>query len=310
MGVAFLFPGQGSQNAGMLHELPGHPLVSRTLDEASEILKRDVLLMDTEEQLRSTAAAQISLLTASVATARALQSDGSTPDMVAGHSVGAFGAAVIAGVLEFKDALSLVKKRGEFMEQAYPEGYGMGVVLGLSEHALLSILDEIPGENAVYIANLNSPDQITIAGEIFALEQAFNLARQNGARKARLLNVSVPSHCPLLQPVSDKLAELLKSMPLQEPVIPYAGNRTGRPLRKANAIREDLALSISKPVRWHDAISVLFELGARLFIEMPPGHVLTDLASHAFPHARSLSVSANSLKSASVLIQREKAKTQ
>ncbi|RFU64965.1 malonate decarboxylase subunit epsilon [Peribacillus glennii] len=308
MAVAFLFPGQGSQQTGMLHELPMHPAVSRTLEEASELLKTDILSMDTEGKLRSTAAAQISLLTASVATARALQEEGATPDMVAGHSVGAFGAAVIAGVLEFEEALTLVKKRGEYMEQAFPDNYGMGVVLGLSQPELSSVLKNNNADDSVYIANINSPDQIVLAGQIKALEQAFELVLKNRARKAFLLNVSVPSHCSLLQPVTVKLAALLEAIPLREPDIPYAGNRTARPLRNAKAIREDLALSLSNPVRWHDATSVLFELGARLFIEMPPGQVLTDLAAKEFQGARSLSISVNGLKTAAILIEQEKAK--
>jgi malonate decarboxylase epsilon subunit len=308
MGVAFLFPGQGSQYPGMLHQLPEHSAVNQTINEASELLKEDVLSFDTEEKLQSTVSVQLSLLIASVATARALQTEGAEADMVAGHSVGAFGAAVIAGALDFKDALSLVKKRGELMEQAYPIGFGMGVVLGLSERNLLSIMNDLPSDALLYLANLNSPDQITITGEVSSIKQLFQAAQSKGARKVHLLNVSVPSHCPLLQTVSVELEKHLQGVSLKEPSIPYAGNRTARALRNAHAIREDLALSISNPVRWYDATSVLFELGARLFIEMAPGHTLTVLTRSSFPAARSLSVSDNGLKSASILIQREKAK--
>ncbi|SFE93779.1 malonate decarboxylase epsilon subunit [Bacillus sp. OV194] len=310
MKSAFLFPGQGSQKAGMLHDLPQHTSILKTLLEANEVLNQDVLLWDTEEALQSTVAVQVTLLTAEVATARALMSEGATPDMVAGHSVGSFSAAVIAGVLNFKDALLLVKKRGELMESAYPHGYGMGVVLGLNERTLLPIIEEIStSTHPVFLANVNAPDQITIAGMLSAIENVFEIARRKGARKAHFLNVSVPSHCALLQFVSDALEKAFEDISFHEPRIPYAGNRTARALRKASAIREDLALSISNPVRWYDATSVLFELGARLYVEMSPGSVLTELARSAFTDARSLSVSEYGLQTASILIQREKARS-
>jgi malonate decarboxylase epsilon subunit len=306
MSVAFLFPGQGSQHPNMLHTLPDHPAIMKAMNEASEALGEDALSFDTEERLRSTIAVQVSLLISGVAAARMLQAEGVMVDMVGGHSVGAFGAAVISGALDFKDAVSLVKLRGELMEKAYPGGYGMGVVLGLHERQLTSIIEDISTPEApVFIANLNSPDQITIAGAVSGIENVLASAHTMGARKAQLLDVSVPSHCPLLDSVSNQLAKALEHVPFHEPNIPYAGNRTARALRTSRAIREDLALSVSTPVRWHDATSLLFELGTRLYIEMPPGHVLTDLATYAFSNARSISISESGIESAIVLAKRE-----
>jgi malonate decarboxylase epsilon subunit len=305
--VVFLFPGQGSQQPNMLHNLPQHPTVSETLDEASEILNENILLWDTKEALKSTVAVQVALLVAGVAAARALATEGAQPDMVAGHSVGAFGAAVVANVIDFRDAVTLVKLRGELMEKAYPQGYGMGVVLGIQERKLVNIVEKnFSNEEPVFIANRNSPDQITISGSIRGIERILALARKEGARKAELLSVNVPSHCRLLHSVSIELAAELKKITFRRPEIPYAGNRTARAYHDPDAIREDLALGVSHPVRWHEATSLLFEMGGRLFIEMPPGRVLTDLAKNAFPTARAVSISDSGIKTPSILVKREK----
>ncbi|MFB6364939.1 malonate decarboxylase subunit epsilon [Paenibacillus elgii] len=306
MSVVFLFPGQGSQQTGMLHQLPDHPVIEATFHEASEVLKEDMDTLDSEKSLSSTVAVQLALLISGVAAARALQAEGASPNWVAGHSVGAFGAAVISNVLEFKDALQLVKLRATLMENAYPRGYGMGVVVGLHERRLFEIIQkEFTREEPVYIANLNAPQQITFAGAIAGLEKVFAAARLSGARMARLLNVSVPSHCPLLNRVSEELMAALERTALREPTVPYAANVNARTLKNAAAIRKDLALSVAKPVRWHDATTLLYERGARLFVEMSPGHILTDLASAAFPTARSISFSKSGLEDAKILILRE-----
>ncbi|WP_085506035.1 malonate decarboxylase subunit epsilon [Thalassobacillus devorans] len=307
MSVAFLFPGQGSQQVNMLKRLPDHWLVDKTLDEASEVLNESAISLDSETNLQSTVAVQICLLIAGVSSARVLAANGAKPDLVAGHSVGAFGAAVIAGVLDFQDAVSVVKQRGEWMEQSYPEGYGMGVVLGLPEQILGEILAEhlSQGED-VYYANLNSKDQITISGTIEGIKKVLDKAKEAGARKTELLNVNVPSHCPLLDTVSEKLTFALKNIQFRNPEIPFAGNRTARALRDPEAIKEDLAQSVSHSVKWHQATSLFYELGARLFVELPPGRVLTDLSCHAFPSARSVSVDDSGFHTAQVLINRVK----
>jgi malonate decarboxylase epsilon subunit len=310
MSIAFLFPGQGSQQPNMLHHLPEHPAVQETLHEASEVLHDDILRWDSAEALQSTVAVQVALLVAGVAAARALQAEGVQPDMVAGHSVGAFGAAVTANALTFRDALSLVKLRGELMERAYPHGYGMGVVVGIEERKLSQIVaNHFTNDAPVYIANLNSPKQITISGSVHGIETVLALAREEGASRAELLkNVRVPSHCVLMKSVSFELRKAMESISFQKPHIPYAANRTARPLRDPEAIKEDLALSVSHPVRWHEAICVLFELGTQLFVEMPPKHVLTHLAQQAFPCRRALSLADSGMRTICIVAERIKEK--
>lgn len=304
---AFLFPGQGSQCPNMLHQLPAHPEVAALLQEANEILGGDVLLYDQAEQLQSTVAVQISLFLSGVATARVLRAEDVVPDMAAGHSVGAFAAAVVAGALPFEEALLLVKLRGELMEQAFPQGYGMGVVLGMNERQLTSIVGKLTAPEApVFVANVNAPDQIVVSGSLSGLERLLATVRTAGARKAKLLNVSVPSHCPLMKQVAAEFAKALEPVSFSNPRIPYAGNFTTRPLRAAQAIREDLANSISSPVRWHEITTLFYEMGARLFIEMLPGHVLTDLAAQTFSGARAISISEKGIRSAVILTERMK----
>jgi malonate decarboxylase epsilon subunit len=310
MSIAFLFPGQGSQQPNMLHHLPEHPAVQETLHEASEVLHDDILRWDSAETLQSTVVVQVALLVVGVAAARALQAEGVQPDMVAGHSVGAFGAAVTANTLTFRDALSLVKLRGELMERAYPHGYGMGVVVGIEERKLSQIVaNHFTNDAPVYIANLNSPKQITISGSVQGIETVLALAREEGASRAELLkNVRVPSHCVLMKSVSFELRKAMESISFQKPHIPYAANRTARPLRDPEAIKEDLALSVSHPVRWHEAICVLFELGTQLFVEMPPKHVLTHLAQQAFPCRRALSLADSGMRTICIVAERIKEK--
>jgi malonate decarboxylase epsilon subunit len=292
----------------MLRSMPRHPVIAGTLQEASDLLGEDLLLRDTEDALRSTVAVQVALLVSGVAAARALQAEGARADWAAGHSVGAFGAAVIAGSLDFPAALTLVKLRGELMENAFRQGYGMGVVLGIPQQKLENIVARtFSREEPVYLANYNAPDQIVVAGSVQGIERVLATARQEGARKAERLQVSVPSHCRLLEPVAAKLADALKQVPFRKPAIPYASNRTGRTLLDPEAIREDLALGVSHPVRWHEAASLLVERGARLFIEMPPGRVLTNLAKTAFPSIRSVSAADSGLKTCCILANRFKA---
>ncbi|WP_181351240.1 ACP S-malonyltransferase [Thalassobacillus sp. CUG 92003] len=306
MSVAYLFPGQGSQQINMLHHLPDHPVVTRTLDEASEVIDESVFSLDSEARLQSSKAVQICLLIAGVSTARVLEADGLKPDMVVGHSVGAFGAAVTAGVIDFQEAVSIVKQRGEWMESIYPTGYGMGVIAGLPQKKIEEILENYKTEEeAAYLANLNAPDQLTVSGAVSVIRRVLDLCKEAGARKTEMLNVSVPSHCPLLKNVSEKLSSALQHIPFHNPTVPYGGNRTARAFRDPEAIKEDLVLSISNSVKWHEATSLFYELGTRLFIELPPGRVLTDLSCRAFPSARSISISENGLNTARVLINRD-----
>lgn len=306
MSVAFLFPGQGSQRPGMLHELPDHPAASDMISRATEVLGRDVLDLDTPEALGSTVAAQIALLIAGATAARILVEEGGRADFVAGHSVGAFAAAVAAGALAYPDALRLVDLRARAMQEAYPRGYGMGVVVGLDERTVSRLAAESGTlEAPVHAANVNAPLQVCVSGADDALERVLDLAREHGARRARRLAVPTPSHTPLMAPVAAELESALDDVPLDPPTVPYLSNIGGRALRDPGEIRDDLARSVERPVRWHDATTLLFELGVRLFVELPPGRVLTDLASASFPEARAIAVADAGVDSAATLIVRQ-----
>ncbi|WP_044042079.1 malonate decarboxylase subunit epsilon [Caballeronia insecticola] len=286
--IAFLFPGQGAQTPGFLHRLGGdtpHPAIARTFDEASDVLGENVLALDTADALASTVAVQITLVVAGVAATRALAQEGIEPEAVAGLSVGAYGAAVASGAIAFHDALKLVRLRATFMEEARPHGYGMLAVLGLNEREIARVLDDIKADIKAdaYIGNLNAPRQIVVSGSDAALAQVRDLALSRGARKAERLAVSVPSHCVLLEDAATRLIDAARDVPIETPRIAYVGNRGARVLRRADAIREDLATNLRYPVRWHDSTIALSELGANVFVEMPPGQTLTSLLADALP---------------------------
>lgn len=302
MTTVFLFPGEGVQNEGLLHHLPQHVEVTRTIEEASGILHLDMSALDNAEALRSSAAVQPALLIAGVATARALMAEKVHPAAVAGMSVGAFGAAVVCGTLSFADALQIVRFRGEMMQEAFPSGYGLAAIEGLDEASVEDIVKRIrTAELPVYLSNINSPRQLVIAGSDAALDAVTIRARQQGARRTKRLDVSVPSHCPLLQPVADRLEQLMAGLALRPPSIPYMSNRGGRAVYDSESIRQDLATGVAHPVRWWDALEVMYELGADLSLEMAPGDVSTHLVAELFPNERAVSIADQGLRYATVL---------
>lgn len=291
--LAFQFPGQGAQSEGFLHRLPEHAAVRDTIDEASQVLGSDVLQLDTPEALRSTVAVQVGLVVAGVAMVRALADAQLTPDISAGLSVGAYAAAVSCGALQFGDALRMVRKRAELMESAYPSGYGLAAVSGLSERQLEVLADEQgqQGLPHIYMGNVNAPRQIVMAGSDAALTALIERALAAGARKATRLAVSVPSHCELLADATDALIDYARDVPFRTPHSIYVGNRGGRPLHTAEAIRDDLATNMRHTVRWFDALTVMIEMGARVLVEAPPGQVLTDIVRENLPDATAIAAS-------------------
>jgi malonate decarboxylase epsilon subunit len=296
MSIAFLFPGQGSQMPGMLHALPDHPAITRTLDEVSDYLNSDIRELDSEEALRSSVSVQLALLACGVSMARALSEEGVEPEAVAGLSVGAFAAAVQCGVISLSDSVRLVRQRAETMVQLYPSGYGLAAVVGLTEKEVSSLVEEAHTERTpVYVGNINAPRQIVIAGSDEGMAKVLEAARKRGVRKAERLHVSVPSHCPLLEPVAVALRESLRKTHLQQPTHVYVGNVNARALRIPEAIAEDLASNIAHGVRWYDTVTVLEELGCRLFLEMPPGHVLSELAKETVPSVKTQALGESSL---------------
>jgi malonate decarboxylase epsilon subunit len=306
LSVAYLFPGQGAQTPGFLHRLPQHPAVSATLQEAAAVLGMEVERLDEAAALASTVAVQLSLLIAGVAVMRALADEGLEIDAAAGLSVGAFGAAVACGALSFSDALPLVKLRGECMQSAYPRGYGMAAIAGLDEQHVAAIVERLGGAAAqLYIANINAPTQIVVSGADPALDAAIEIARQAGARRAQRMAVSVPSHCALLDSVARRLAIAMAAIKINDPRRPYISNRRARVVKDAQGVREDLILNVANAVRWHDSVTVLYEIGVRLFIEPPPGQVLSRLAQQAFTEARAVGVEDLQLDSILLLAKRE-----
>jgi malonate decarboxylase epsilon subunit len=305
--IAYLFPGQGAQTSGFLHRLPEHPAVSATLEEAATVLGMDVMSLDSAAALASTVAVQISLLIAGVAVMRALAHEGLVVDAAAGLSVGAFGAAVACGALRFSDALPLVKLRGECMERAYPSGYGMASIIGLDEQQVAAIVERVGGAGAqIYIANVNAPMQIVVSGADPALDAAVEKARQSGARRAERMAVTVPSHCPLLDAVAGRLAAAMAAIEMHDPQRPYVSNRRARVVQDAEGVRDDLIHNVANAVRWHDSVTLLYELDVRLFIEPPPGKVLSKLAQQAFSDARAVGIEDVQLDSVVLLAERER----
>ena len=310
MSVAFIFPGQGSQAPGMLHRLLDHPAVGRTLDEISDVLHSDVRSIDTEQDLEFTLDAQLALFAAGVATARALMGQNICPAAVSGLSVGAFAAAVTAGVLQLRDGVELVSLRARQMANLFPTGYGLSAIVGLDECQVTKIVQATTTERApVFVGNINAPRQVVIAGANVAMERVLEEAGRQGATKALRLHVSVPSHCPLLQPVADLLARRISAMSLSAPQVVYVGNVNGRPLRTKELVANDLVNNIAHGVRWNDATTVLQELGCNLFLEMPPGHTLSDLARQNLRGVHSIPVEASVLPRILRVAQQEEANT-
>ena len=297
MSVLFTFPGQGAQKPGMLHALPDHPETARTLREATAALGRDVLALDDAAALRSTVAVQLCLLVAGVATARVLTALGAAPGMVAGLSIGAWPAAVVAGVLDVADAVHLVELRARLMEEAYPSGYGMTAIRGLTRQQLEPLLAQVHRpDNPVYLANLNAPRQLVVSGHAAALDAIAALALAHGAHAAERLAVPVPSHCPLLDDQARTLACAMEQVPRHRPRITWISSSAARALFDGARIGADLAANMARPVLWADTLRHAWERGARAALEMPSGSVLTRLAQEGdFAAGTALCVDGNRL---------------
>jgi len=283
MSVLFMFPGQGNQRVGMLNALPDDPAAAQTLTEAGDVLGVDPLTLDTAQALQSTVAVQLCLLIAGVAVARTLVRQDAAPDMVAGLSIGAWPAAVVAGVLDFSDALRLVRLRGRLMEDAYPSGYGMAVTAGLTEPEVAAIVAQVnSAATPAYVANLNAERQIVVAGSDAALAQVMARAQSAGASTASRLCMAVPSHCPLLDAQAAELAAATAQVTPHAPQRTYVSSSRARALFRANLIVEDLAWNMARPVLWHDTMRHAFERGARLAVEIAGNGALKRLAQPVF----------------------------
>ena len=237
-----------------------------------------------EEELKRTEITQPALVTVSVAALRVLQSKGVQPDYVAGHSLGEYSALVAAGSLDFTDALRLVHTRGRYMQEAVPAGVGaMAALLKLPDGALEKILAEAAQGEVVTAANLNSPDQIAIAGHTGAVERAAELAKAAGARRAVMLPVSAPFHCPLMRPAQERLQADLDATTFRDLAVPLFNNWLAREVRTGAEAREGLYHQVPNPVLWMDSIRALAAAGVTRFIEVGPGGVLTGLLRNIDP---------------------------
>jgi [acyl-carrier-protein] S-malonyltransferase len=257
------------------------PIARETFERADEALDLSLSRLcfeGPEEELKKTENTQPALLAVSVAAWRVLGHAGYRPDIVAGHSLGEYSALVAAGALEFEDALRLVRKRGRYMQEAVPFGAGaMAALLKLPEGRLDGILVEAAQGETVTAANLNSPDQIVIAGHTAAVERAMQLAKAAGARKVVLLPVSAPFHCPLMKPAQQRLKQDLDAADFRNLRVPLVNNWQAREIDSAAEAREGLYQQVPNPVRWTDSIRKIASRGVTHFIEVGPGGVLTGL---------------------------------
>ena len=295
MSLAFLFPGQGSQQPGMLHTLPGTPAVSAVLDESRSQLRGLGLTadIDTAASLHDTTNVQIALLIAGVACARALTEDhGLTPQFVAGHSVGAFSAAVTAGVITLVEALEAVALRGHLMKEACADGdWGMAALTGLPTRSACEIAQQVAtADDPVWVANINSATQTVFSGTASALQKAADAAQIAGALNYERIEVSVASHCPKQTATARRMAAHLARLPRRDPTGRYLTNTRGRATTSAETVLGDLARAVAHTVEWYDATRLMGELGATCAIETHPGHVLTRLLPSAAPTIAALSL--------------------
>ncbi len=285
MTLACVFPGQGAQKVGMMSGFADScPEVAQTFAEASEALGEDLWRLVDQgpaEQLNQTRNAQPALLAAEISVWRIWrQHGGGMPTYFAGHSFGEYTALVAAGALEFSAAVPLVRRRGELMQQAVPDGVGsMAAVLGLDDEQVREVCGQVSVSDAVVeAANFNAPGQVVLSGHRVAVEQAVEACKEAGARRAMLLEVSVPAHSALMRPAAERYAEALEAVDFVTPETPVVNNVDAGMESDPVRIRDALARQLYSPVRWTESILWMMGQGIHMQVEMGPGKILTGLA--------------------------------
>ncbi len=293
--VAFMFPGQASQYPGMGKELAEkYPAARAVFDEADKALGFSISKMcfeGTEDELKLTANTQPAILTVSVAAFRVLEEKGIVPDYVAGHSLGEYSALVAVGSLKFVDAVKLVRKRGQYMQEAVAAGQGaMAAIMGLSPAVVQDACKRAAEGEVCSAANLNSPEQTVISGNASAVKRAVEIASQSGAKRAVILPVSAPFHSALMMPAQEKLEKDLQTIAFADLQVPLVTNVDADTIRTGDEARGALVRQVSMTVRWEESMRALLDEGVNTFVEVGPGRVLTGLMRQIERSVASLNV--------------------
>ncbi|WP_226087349.1 ACP S-malonyltransferase [Mesobacillus sp. S13] len=294
--IAFLFPGQGSQTVGMGQALANaEQSVSETFKKADEVLGESLstlIFEGPQEKLTLTTNAQPALLTTSIAILNYFSQFGIRPDYTAGHSLGEYSALVASEAISFEDAVFAVRKRGELMEEAVPNGEGtMAAVLGIDRHKLIDVTETVTaGGNPVQLANLNCPGQIVISGSKLGVEEASVKAKEAGAKRVIPLDVSGPFHSSLMKPAAEKFESILENIEIKNGVVPVIGNVTAEPMTDASEFKKRLVEQLYSPVLWEDSVAKMLELGVDTFIEIGPGKVLSGLVKKVDRSAKTFAI--------------------
>ena len=300
--IAFVFPGQGSQYVGMGKQLyDTSPAARRIFDQADATLGFSLSTLCFEgpqEELDDTINAQPAILTVSIACLEALKERLGplgylgAPSLVAGHSLGEFTALVVAGVLDFEDALKLVRERGRLMKETGEQRPGgMAAVIGLDEETLEAVVQEAQVEGVVTVANANSPGQSVLSGEVVALQRAMELAKARGARLVRRLGVSIASHSPLMQQAAQHFTDLINRINLRPPQMPLIANISAQALTTVEDLRAELSAQLTGPVQWTRSVQAMMAQGVDTFVEIGPRQVLSGLIRRITPDANPITLS-------------------